>query len=108
MRCPVCKADNVAGPLCRRCKADLFLLFELEARRDWELTAARYHLARGDGSAARAHAEKADELRSDDESRRLRALACLLERDFSQALACHLLARRASKGTASALAGASG
>ena len=33
MQCPVCKADNAQGPLCRRCKADLSLLFRLEARR---------------------------------------------------------------------------
>ena len=30
IRCPVCKAENSQGPTCRRCKADLSLLFRLE------------------------------------------------------------------------------
>ena len=33
MHCPVCKADNSQGPQCRRCKADLSLLFALEEQR---------------------------------------------------------------------------
>ena len=33
LRCPVCKAENAQGPNCRRCKADLSLLFALEDRR---------------------------------------------------------------------------
>ena len=33
MRCPVCKADNAQGLQCRRCKADLALLFQLEEQR---------------------------------------------------------------------------
>ena len=53
LRCPVCKADNAlvlplpsggegggegARALCRRCKADLSLLFQLEdaRERDWK------------------------------------------------------------------------
>ncbi len=29
LSCPVCKAENAQGPFCRRCKADLSLLFSL-------------------------------------------------------------------------------
>lgn len=31
--CPCCRAGNDAGPACRRCKADLSLLFEARTRR---------------------------------------------------------------------------
>ena len=34
MRCPVCKADNLETPQCRRCKADLSLLVAVERRRE--------------------------------------------------------------------------
>ena len=30
MICPCCKANNDSGPACRRCKADLSLLFAFE------------------------------------------------------------------------------
>ena len=48
IRCPACKADNAQGPACRRCKADLSLLFALEARRT-----AVMELARSEGAAGR-------------------------------------------------------
>jgi hypothetical protein len=87
MRCPVCKADNSQGPLCRRCKADLGLLFQLEAERAAALAAARQHLAEGAFGQAVQLAERADGLRRDDESRRLLAAACLMQRDFVRAWA---------------------
>ena len=37
IRCPLCKADNLEGPACRRCKADLSMLFRLEERRAWTM-----------------------------------------------------------------------
>ena len=40
LRCPVCKADNSAGRACRRCKADLSLLFALEEERSWQIAEA--------------------------------------------------------------------
>ncbi len=46
MRCPVCKAE-APGPQCRRCKADLAVLFDLESARRAQLEAAREHLAQG-------------------------------------------------------------
>lgn len=89
MRCPVCKADNSQGPQCRRCKADLSLLFELEEHRRRALADARHCLRRGEWQAAVEHAETADWLRGDAESRRLIAVAHLLGRDFAGAWQCY-------------------
>jgi hypothetical protein len=94
MRCPVCKAENSQGPACRRCKADLSLLFALEGRRGRTLAEARAALAEGRWPEAHARAELADHLRSDEESLRLLAVAALLDRDFHQAWRCY----RAAKG----------
>jgi hypothetical protein len=85
MRCPVCKADNPQGPQCRRCKADLSLLFALEEQRLQALTAARQSLAEGQWGQAVQHAEDADWMRSDEESQRLLATTYLLNRDFARA-----------------------
>jgi hypothetical protein len=82
LRCPVCKADNAAGPACRRCKADLSLLFALEQRREGLLTEARAAVAAQAGRLALLAALEADSLRRDEESLRLVALAALLCRDF--------------------------
>jgi hypothetical protein len=85
MRCPVCKAENVQGPQCRRCKADLGLLFALEGRRRQELEAARRCLAAGRWPHAVRHAAQAHWMQHDEESRRLLAVAHLLNRDFAAA-----------------------
>lgn len=89
MRCPVCKADNSQGPTCRRCKADLSLLFALEKQRRRSLTEARRCLVRSDWREALEHIEDADWLRGDDESQRLSATAHLLGRDFAAAWQCY-------------------
>jgi hypothetical protein len=83
--CPVCRASVEAGPLCRRCKADLSLLFALEARRDALLAAARRSLAAGRADAALALAHGAERLRRGEDARRLIAAAHLLLRDFAAA-----------------------
>src|SRR5262249_17865113 len=49
MRCPVCKAENAQGPACRRCKADLSLLFAVEARRGWGRGGGRGAVGAGGG-----------------------------------------------------------
>jgi hypothetical protein len=85
MRCPVCKAENAQGPQCRRCKADLTVLFDLEGARRARLDAAREHLVRGRLPEALAAAAEADWMRRDAESQRLLALARLLSRDFAGA-----------------------
>jgi hypothetical protein len=89
MRCPACKADNAQGPQCRRCKADLALLFDLDSARRARLDAARGHLARGRWPEAAAGAAEADWLRRDGESQRLLAVARLLNRDFAGAWECY-------------------
>jgi methylphosphotriester-DNA--protein-cysteine methyltransferase len=89
IRCPLCKADNAAGPACRRCKADLSMLFRLEKRRAWTLGEAQRLLAAGRIGEANSWAQLADWLRSDAESLRLFALTRLLLRDFHGAWRRH-------------------
>lgn len=89
MRCPVCKADNPQGPGCRRCKADLSLLFALEEQRRQALAEARHCLQRGQWRQAARRAATADWLRGDEESKRLAALANLLDGDFATAWQCY-------------------
>ncbi len=78
LRCPVCKAENNTPPTCRRCKADLTLLFALEEGRAAALAGARAALAAGRWAEALAQAERADALRRDEETGRLVAVAALL------------------------------
>jgi hypothetical protein len=85
MRCPVCRADVDAGPQCRRCRADLSLLFTLEDQRRQSLRAAYEACAAGQPERMLVHAVRADELRRDEESGGLVALARLLRRDFAGA-----------------------
>jgi hypothetical protein len=87
MRCPVCKAENTE-PTCRRCKADLALLFALEQQRQSALAEAALAAARGDGAATVMHAEAAHRLRADAESWRWLAVGYFLARDFARALQC--------------------
>jgi hypothetical protein len=97
MRCPVCKADNSQGPQCRRCKADLSLLFALEDQRRQTLAEARRCLRRGEWQAAVEYAESASWLRDDDESRRLLATAHLLVRNFATAWRSYQSVRAAQR-----------
>ena len=47
MRCPVCTAESDTGPSCRRCRADLSLLFRLEEERACLGATARRALLEG-------------------------------------------------------------
>ena len=47
MRCPVCRAEVEQGPNCRRCRADLAMLFTLEEQRARALAAAYWYAAQG-------------------------------------------------------------
>jgi hypothetical protein len=96
MRCPVCKADNGQGPLCRRCKADLAPLFDLEAARRARLDAARAAFAEARWAEAGAAAAEAGWLRRDGEAERLLAVARLLGGDFAGAWECYRQARAAA------------
>jgi len=85
MRCPVCRAENNAGPQCRRCRADLSLLVALEDQRARLLAAAQAAIRRADGAEAARLAAAAQQLRDGDDVRRLRALGHLLQRKFAAA-----------------------
>jgi hypothetical protein len=87
IRCPVCRADNDAA-LCRRCKADLAPLAELEDRRSAILGAAARAAALGDGEAVLRCAGEAQLLRAGADGLRWLAVGHLLRRDFEQVLAC--------------------
>jgi hypothetical protein len=87
--CPVCRAAVEAGPQCRRCKADLSLLFALEAKRDSFLDAARRSLTFGRPDEALSLAHGAEYLRRGEDARRLIAAAHLLRRDFAAAWRWH-------------------
>jgi hypothetical protein len=89
VRCPACKADNTQGPTCRRCKADLGLLFALEDRRAWLLARARRCLADGLGTEAARLAGEAEGLRGGPDARQVLAAAHLLNRDFARAWTCY-------------------
>lgn len=98
MRCPVCKADHLTDPRCRRCKADLSLLFALEEQRSRTIAEARRCLRRREFGRAARLAETADWLRGDEESRQFAALAHLLRGDFAAAWKHYLRCRYARLG----------
>jgi hypothetical protein len=100
LRCPVCKAENTYPPLpfggegrgegarvlCRRCKADLSLLFQLEEARQQLLEEAQHEANVGHWQQFLSCVSRAHALRGDDQTRHLRALGCLLTADFAGAM----------------------
>ncbi len=93
MRCPVCRAENSEGPQCRRCRADLSLLFALEEQRRRLLEAAASYAACGDGEGTKHFAAVAHDLRRGEDAARLLTLGHLLRGDFAAAWECYLIAR---------------
>jgi tetratricopeptide (TPR) repeat protein len=89
MRCPACRADNDDKPFCRRCKADLSLLWAVEERRGEFLRAARLCLRLGQFDKALDHLGQVQELRRDADADQLAAIAHLLAGNFSEALRLH-------------------
>jgi hypothetical protein len=87
--CPCCKAANDAGPNCRRCKADLSLLFQLEFDRAALVVHARELVAESRFSESLAALDRAAQLRRGDDVQRLRVVALLLSRDYAGALAAY-------------------
>jgi hypothetical protein len=85
LTCPVCRAVNEGGPSCRRCRADLSLLFAVEAQREARLAAARLALAQGQPVLASHQARQADELRHGADAAKLSAIVALMQRDFGEA-----------------------
>jgi len=92
IQCPVCKAINETGPTCRRCKADLSILFQIEDRRNGLMADAKAALARDDTRTSLDRARAADGLRRDSESARLLACASLMRGDYPEALRLYSIA----------------
>lgn len=95
--CPCCKASNEAGPTCRRCKADLLLLFTLEARRAALIGEARRLAAECRFPESAAILAEAAQLRQGADVQQLRAVVSLLARDFPAALKAHQSATEQAK-----------
>ena len=83
--CPVCKAENAAGPVCRRCKADLGMLVALEVRRAALLADARGAFENGALPQARELAFEANALRTGDDARRWLAILNLFTNRYAEA-----------------------
>lgn len=86
LRCPVCRADNAEPATCRRCRADLSMLWSLEARRQQLLTDCRAAVATGRGDEVLRLANGAHALRHGEDTRMYLTLGHLLERSFHDAL----------------------
>ena len=93
LRCPVCRAET-AGPVCRRCRADLGLMEAVEARREFHISSATAAMAGEQFDTALVKLDAAEQLREGADIRRQRACAYLLAGDFEAALAEHSLATR--------------
>lgn len=90
MRCPVCRAENTEAGNCRRCRADLALLWSLESRRQKVLKAGWQAASCFDGEAVVQQAAQAHALRHGQDSRHLLALGHLFCGDFPAAQRCLL------------------
>ncbi len=88
MQCPVCRAEN-SERTCRRCRADLSMMADLEADRAALLREAAKAFARHDGAAVSAAASAAHHLRRGTDSASWAAIGFLLRRDFASAHAWH-------------------
>lgn len=86
--CPCCRAANTANT-CRRCKADLSLLFAVEARREYHLTLARRFAAELRTEEAVTHLARATALRPGPDLNPLRAAVRLLAGRPADALAAY-------------------
>ncbi len=87
--CPCCRVPNDAGPDCRRCKADLSLLFAVAQRRAALVAEAQSLAAEGKFADAVRSLEEAEALRSGDDVRQLRAAALLAAGEFAAAWAAY-------------------
>jgi hypothetical protein len=84
--CPLCKATTDTGPACRRCKADLSLLFAVDAERTALVGQARELAAQSHFAESLAILDRAAQLRRGPDVSRVRAAVLLLARDFEGAL----------------------
>jgi hypothetical protein len=86
--CPCCKAANTAAT-CRRCRADLSLLFEVEEARAGHVVLARRFAAELRFHEALAHLSRAAALRPAEDLQPLRAAVLLLAGHHADALAAY-------------------
>ena len=89
LTCPCCRAANDTGPACRRCKADLSLLFAVADRRGFLVSEARKLAAQGKYVEALRSLEEAAALRAGDDVNRLTAVVRLLAGQYAVALAAY-------------------
>ena len=85
MRCPVCKATVDNGPACRRCKADLSMLFAIETERGYRLAVARRAAREENWAKAQSELQETAALRIDADVCQLEAAIQLLQGDFAAA-----------------------
>lgn len=81
VRCPVCGVADQAGPACRRCKADLTLLLQLERGRGTRMARAWRLLRQGCLDESIQAASEVLSLRHGADAIRLIAIAHLLRGD---------------------------
>jgi hypothetical protein len=94
IRCPACKADNATPPTCRRCKADLSLMWALEQQRTAHLIEAREAVADQRFDDALEELDAAETLRAGPDVRRYRACVHLLAGNFAEAMEEREIAKR--------------
>ena len=84
MNCPVCRAENTER-ICRRCRADIGMLFDLEETRSHLLDQAEEAWRSRNRFAARRFVLDAARLRNGADTDRWLAVANLATRDFKRA-----------------------
>jgi hypothetical protein len=89
LACPVCRAGNAVGPQCRRCRADLGLLFDLQKDRGLLLAQARQAMHQGAWPQALDRIRAAETLCAGD-AKRWEAVCQLLQGNFPAAWGCYL------------------
>jgi methylphosphotriester-DNA--protein-cysteine methyltransferase len=85
LKCPVCKADNATPPTCRRCKADLAMLWAVEDHRRTLVERAKAAMADRQYDDALESLNAAERARPGADLAPLRASATLLAGDFAGA-----------------------
>jgi hypothetical protein len=96
VNCPCCRASNEVAPNCRRCSADLSLLFQLETEREALLATAGFALRNGRAADVLATIATVESIRPGSDVNRIKALAHLVAGDYPQAYAAHRTVARQS------------
>lgn len=75
--------------MCRRCRADMGLMFSIEARREFLMDESLRLARAGRIEPALKALDEVDSLRMGDDARRTRAAVLVLCRDFPGAMKCY-------------------